>query len=1368
MADVKEETIATKGIGTSSIKYPMLTSSNYTVWSMRMKLALKANEVWETIDPGNKDEKKNNLAMVLICQSIPEVLTLQVGDMSTAKEIWEAIKARYVGAERVKEARLQTLMVEFDKLKMKDEDTIDTFSGKLSEISSKAASLGMIIEETKLVKKFLKSLPRKSYIHMVASLEQFLDLNTTTFEDIVGRLKAFEERINEEDEEESAQDDKDKLMYASSDSYGRGRGRGGRSTWRGRGRGRAGTFSAQRDAYKQNRGRDNSHITCFSCDKQGHYASDCPDKLLQVQENVEKKNDDTEEDDELMVHEIVYLNERKVNPSIFESSHDTEKVWYLDNGASNHMCGERLFFIKLDETVTGKVRFGDDSRIDIRGKGSIRFVFEGGKKKILSNVYYIPGLKSNIISLGQATEVGCEVRMKNNTLSLFDKRGDLMVQTTRSPSRLYKVVLSVDRVQCLQIKSATESSLWHARLGHVNLQTLKLMVKRDFIDGLPNVTIKKETCESCLLGKQARKPFPKTTNFRASSPLELIHGDLCGPISPSTPAQKRYVLVLIDDHTRYMWTVLLREKSEAFEKFKSFKRMIELETEKQIKMLRTDRGGEFISQEFSVYCETNGIQRHLTAPYSPQQNGVVERRNRTLLEMTRSLLKHMSVPNELWGEAVRHSTYLINRLATKTLDGKTPYEMLRSRKPNVSHIKVFGCVCYARTEAPGRRKLDDRSRKLVHLGTEPGSKAYRLLDPSTKKIRVSRDVHFTEEKEWNWYEKDETEHTEPGEFIVNLGSNGNTDESENNAVGDDNETTAEEENDSESAHDEGSEEDDHQQPRRSQRVSTKPAYLEDYILLCEIESERLLMIVNEEPWDYDEASRLKVWVDACKNEITSIEENKTWDLVDLPIGAKPIGLKWVFKVKRNADGSINKFKARLVAKGYVQKHGIDYDEVFAPVARIETIRLIIGLAASKGWMIHHLDVKTAFLHGDLREEVYVSQPQGFIVKGQESKVYKLKKALYGLRQAPRAWNLKLNRILVRGLKFHRCLKEPSLYRKEVCNNILLVVVYVDDLLVTGSSLELIEGFKQEMATKFEMSDLGMLTYYLGIEVCQGENGITLKQNRYALKILEETGMASCNPTHIPMEMNSSLSKASDEKRVDEKAYRRSIGCLRYLLHTRPDLSFSVGVLSRYMQEPRESHGAALKQVLRYLRGTCNLGLRFYREKGVKLVGYSDSSHNLDKDDGKSTSGHIFYLGNSPITWCSTKQEIVALSSCEAEFMAATEAAKQAVWLEELLSEVMNEVCIRVIIRVDNKSAIQLARNPVFHGRSKHIHRRFHFIRECVENELVEVEHVPGSEQKADILTKPLGRTKFVQMRSLIGIKDVSEFKLKGEYVGVIA
>lgn len=240
--------------------------------------------------------------------------------------------------------------------------------------------------------------------------------------------------------------------------------------------------------------------------------------------------------------------------------------------------------------------------------------------------------------------------------------------------------------------------------------------------------------------------------------------------------------------------------------------------------------------------------------------------------------------------------------------------------------------------------------------------------------------------------------------------------------------------------------------RKSTRERKKPTYLDDFILLVELDGERLLLSINDEPWDYNEAKEKKVWKDACEDEIKSIVKNKTWELVELPAGAKAIGLKWIVKVKRNSDGSINKYKARLVAKGYIQRHGVDFDEVFAPVARIETVRFLIAMAASRGWEIHHLDVKTAFLHGDLKEEVYVSQPEGFVTNGKENKVYKLKKALYGLRQAPRAWNEKLNKVLG-GLNFVKCSKEPALYRKQVHDDLLLVAVYVDDLLITGQSMK---------------------------------------------------------------------------------------------------------------------------------------------------------------------------------------------------------------------------------------------------------------------------------------------------------------------------
>ena len=1360
----------------SSIKCPMLTSTNYTVWAIRMKNILRVHKVWSIVETATEDDDKNDdkndMATALLFQAIPEALVLQVGELDTAKKVWDAIKARYVGAERVREARLQTLMTEFDKLKMKETEKIDDFADKLSEISSKSSALGEEIEESKLVKKFLKSLPRKKYIHIVASLEQVLDLKNTAFEDIVGRLKAYEERVQDEDDN---QEEQSKLMYSNTeqqsnrdyqDDYRGYRGRG--RSYRGRGRGG-----------RNNGGRDTSRITCFRCDKMGHYASTCPDRLLKLQEAQEHDKDSTQDADELMLNEVVYLNEEKVMLNKYELNTGEDDMWYLDNGASNHMTGDRRYFKRINESITGKVKFGDDSRIDIRGKGSIEFIDRNGETRVMCDVYYIPELRSNIISLGQATEAGCDIRLRGETLTMHDQDGKLLVSATRQRNRLYKVRMGVKDNICLLSTTTSESSRWHARLGHINMDTIKSMVQKELVVGLPHLSFDKGICGSCLLGKQTRNTFPQATSYRAEKVLELIHGDLCGPISPTTRPGNKYVFVLIDDHSRYMWTILLKEKSEAFEKFKKFRALVEQDSGQKIQTFRSDRGGEFVSHEFNTYCEDAGIKRHLTAPYTPQQNGVVERRNRTMMEMTRSMLKHMKVPNYLWGEAIRHTTYLLNRVATRVLKEKTPYEMFRGSKPNISHIRIFGCIGYARTVKPHLRKLDDRSQMLVHLGTEPGSKAYRMFDPQAQKIVVSRDVVFDETKGWNW-SQEQMSQDDTGALRISLGTYGNhgihgdvmeatnVEDEDINVVEPTDHVTDTPQDATESQEvEEGAE----IMLRRSERQSNKPKYLDEYMLfLAEEEGDTLLMVLNNEPSSFREAKGSREWTLACEDEICSIVENETWTLVELPQGAKAIGLKWVFKLKRNSDGSIKKHKARLVAKGYVQQHGVDFDEVFAPVARIETIRLLINLAALNRWIIHHLDVKTAFLHGELKETVYVSQPEGFEVKGSENKVYKLHKALYGLRQAPRAWNNKLNAILIE-LKFRKCTKEPSVYRKRVSGKLLIVAVYVDDLFVTGSDVELIYEFKKEMAEKFDMSDLGELTYYLGIEVTQHQEGVALSQRRYAMKILEDAGMKACNPVQTPMESGSKLSKSEEERSIDATDYRKKIGCLRYLLHTRPDLSYAVGVLSRFMQDPKESHGVAMKQCLRYLKGTTEYGLNFkstHTEKPTRLVGYSDSSHNVDPDDGKSTTGHVFYLGECPITWASTKQETVALSSCEAEFMAGTEAARQAIWLHDLLEEINEEACEKVLIRIDNQSAIALTKNPVFHGRSKHIHTRFHFIRECVEKGMIEVEHVPGTEQRADILTKPLGRVKFLEMRDLIGVQDLSKmkFKLKGENVEI--
>jgi Reverse transcriptase (RNA-dependent DNA polymerase) len=357
--------------------------------------------------------------------------------------------------------------------------------------------------------------------------------------------------------------------------------------------------------------------------------------------------------------------------------------------------------------------------------------------------------------------------------------------------------------------------------------------------------------------------------------------------------------------------------------------------------------------------------------------------------------------------------------------------------------------------------------------------------------------------------------------------------------------------------------------------------------------------------------------------------------------------------------------------------------------------------------------------------VYVRQPPGFEEKESEHKVLKLHKALYGLKQAPRAWNSKLDSTMM-SIGFERSLFEHAVYKRGKEENRLLVGVYVDDLVITENCEEEITSFKQQMKEIFNMSDLGLLSYYLGIEVHQLPSNISLCQEAFAKRILHDCGMADCNSTQAPMEVRLKLSKKNSSPPVNQTIYRSIVGSLRYLTHTRPDLAYSVGIVSRYMESPKTEHMAIVKHILRYIKGTLGMGCYYERKKaGVKpcLMGYSDSDMAGDVDDRKSTTGVVFFLGSNLISWSSRKQTVVALSSCEAEYIAATSTACQGVWLGSLFADLLNQNPGKVMLNIYNKSAISLCKNPVHHDRSKHIDTRFHYIRECVEEGKIMIEHI---------------------------------------------
>ncbi|KAI3684116.1 hypothetical protein L6452_33335 [Arctium lappa] len=1266
-----------------TLHYPMLSRINYAAWAIKMKVFMQAQGVWDAVEPKNQREvvevKKDKMALAAIYQGIPEDLLLSLAEKQTAKEAWGTLKTMYMGANRVKTAKVQTLKAEFETLSMKDTEIIDDFAVKVNNIVSNIRALGEKVDEAYVVKKLLRAVPSK-FLQIASTIEQFADLDKMTVEEVIGRLKAHEERVRGQSdsgegklllsyeewlEKAKKKGDEDKKnsqrnyrsVASSSRGRGRGRGRGGLNSIRGGRRG-GGSYQSQDGGRGSSSTRDKNKIQCYNCQEFGHYAFECrnPRKERNQEANLIQEDDEpalllAASNTVQEVIEEVYLNEKHVTPTLRNSNEgsNTTKVWFLDNGASNHMTGDKEKFSELNESVRGYVRFGDDSKVRIEGKGSIIFICKNGEKRMLRDVYYIPSLCNNIISLGQLAQDGDRILIHGFFLWIHDKKGRLVMKVKQSKNRLYKIVLSHEEPHCFLSRKEESSWLWHSRLGHVNFQMLKQMRDKDMVYGLDKIEKPSTLCKSCLEGKQTRNSFPTQAIYKAKTRLELIHADLCGPITPPTTSGNRYFLLLVDDFSRVMWIYLLKSKDEALSSFQKFRLLVENETDEKVKTLRSDRGGEFLSKSFTMYCDETGLKHHFSAPYSPQQNGVVERRNRMVIEMARSMMKYMKVPEVLWGEAIRQAVYILNRVSTKALNDKTPYEAWSGKRPNIGHLRVFGCVAHSKVLRGQQRKLDSRSEMLVHLGSETGSKASRLLDPISGRIRVSRDVRFEEYKAWPWDDTIKFKGKLGATFIIEGYKQENSD------VEDESGESVEPFTDPETPQTQPLGESqlnaDHDEfvPTESPvdsvgssstaSSSTGGGAPKRYMSLAEIyevtdqielEPDQLMFMQDvDEPKTYSMAAKDREWVKAMKAELDAIERNQTWSLVDLPVGRKPIGLKWVFKLKRDPSGKILKYKARLVAKGYVQKPGVDFDEVFAPVARLETIRILLALASSRGWTVHHLDVKSAFLNGNLEEEVYVTQPEGYVKANHPEQVYKLSKALYGLRQAPRAWNSRLDKCL-KGLKFERCGLEHAVYTRKESGNLLIVGIYVDDMIVTGNCDRNVKHFKEQMSREFEMSDLGLLSYYLGIEVSQHEDGISLKQTAYAKNVLLKAGMEDCNPSQFPMKHKEELTKDREGVLVDPTQYRSIIGGLRYLTHTRPDISYAVGIVSRFMEKPTLKHMQAVKRILRYVRGTVDYGLIYVKEhKGDAIIGYSDSNHARDAEDRRSTGGMAFYLNEKP-------------------------------------------------------------------------------------------------------------------------------------------
>ncbi|KAJ9550227.1 hypothetical protein OSB04_014272 [Centaurea solstitialis] len=867
--------------------------------------------------------------------------------------------------------------------------------------------------------------------------------------------------------------------------------------------------------------------------------------------------------------------------------------WVIDTGSGNHICNHLQGFTrrKTLRKDRSNLRVGEGTPLIAEAVGSYSLSLPSGLVLELDNCYYIPNMIKNVLSFDLLVDQGFHYKYDYKMLSVF--KDNIFYFKATPVNGLYTVNLQDNSSEIYHISKRSkdiedQTYLWHCRLGHINKKRVELLLK----------------------------------------------GDVCGPFSHVARGGSRYFITFTDDFSRYGYVYLMRHKSETFEKFKEYQNEVQNLLDKRIKFLRSDRGGEYLSDEFDNHLMECGIVSQLTPPYTPQMNGVSERRNRTLLDMVRTMMCHSSLPISFWGHALETAAHILNRAPTKSVE-KTPYELWKGKKPNISFLKIWGCEVYVKR--PTSEKLKPKSDKCFFVGYPKTTVGYYFYNPEENKVFVARNGKFLEEK-----------------FL----SLENTRKDVDLQIVDEESTTPvvepEIQHNNVEPQSEPIEEVQTQDLRRSSRVRQEP----------DSESEQ--------------------WQEAMKAEMQSMYDNQVWELTDLPQHCKAVGRKWVFKKKTDMDGNVHTSKPDWI---------------------------LMAISAYFNYEIWQMDVKTAFLNGKLTEDVYMEQPEGFEDPKNPNKVCKLLKSIYELKQASRSWNLHFDE-RIKEFGFAKSEFEPCVYTKFSGSIVTFLVLYVDDILLIGNNVPTLQSVKEWLSKCFQMKDLGEAAYILGIKIYRNRSKrlIGLSQSTYIDKILKRFRMDESKKGFIPMQHGIVLSKtqcpvsSEDQDKMKSVPYASAIGSIMYaMLCTRP-------MLLTHFQ--------------------------------------------TDRDDFRSQSGYVFTLNGGAISWKSSKQDTIADSTTEAEYIAACDAAKEAVWLRNFLLDlrVVASISRPIDIFCDNSGAVAQAKEPREHHKSRHVLRKYHLIREIIGRGDVRICKIPTEDNVADPLTKPLARAKHEAHANSIGMQ----------------
>lgn len=973
-------------------------------------------------------------------------------------------------------------------------------------------------------------------------------------------------------------------------------------------------------------------------------------------------------------------------------------VFILDSGASSHMVNEDCNLTNLEPCKIQIAVARKGEVINATAVGNIE-----AEKCNLKNVLLVPDLSENLLSVNAITDNGGVVTFHDKNVQVL-KNNKIVLEGARDDRGLYLVRLNEDKkeagLKCNEVKDL------HRKMGHIGVGNLKKLTTVEAED-LKELS----KCSTCIQAKQTRLPF-SSQRSRADRVLQLIHTDVAGPFPVDTWDGFKYVVTFLDDYSHFCVLKLARSKSEVPELLKEYVLEAEAFHDKKVSKIRLDNAGENSCEQLKSWCRGRGIILDYTVAHTPQLNGKSERLNRTLLNTTRAFLFDSKMGKEMWGEAIRAAAYVLNRSPSSTVE-KVPAEIWYNKKPDMKRVQLFGSECYSKNLSY-LKKLDERSTKYQFVGYE--ANCYRLWDEKKRKIVRARDVVFLEKPQTDdltntkavFYNEEEDDPDEEDATSHDGGTDGVA-----VAV-------------PRSAND-GAEPNDGDKDRRPKRATRLPTKYSEYVMLTYAEA------VNGPDGEN--------WKKAVEEEKMSLEKNGTWEVVnpEKVKNTKILTSKWVFRQKD--DG---RFKARLVVRGFEQEYGIDYAETFSPVVNAVALRIMFALAVKENLKMKVFDVKTAFLHGELSENIYMYVPDGF---GRDTgKVCKLVKALYGLKQAPLKWHERLVKFLekknLQPLKSDACIfvnPEKSLY----------LALYVDDGIVFGKTEKAVNDFLTEIEKEFEITKCEDVNRFLGMEIERSKGSLKISQKDYTDNVLKKFRMDEANVSKTPICDQTETSVSEVECSKQKFPYREAVGSLLYCSNkTRPDVCFAVNYESRFLENPSDKDVANVKRTMRYLKGSKEVGIRYSSDCSDDIVAYCDASYGDDTETRKSTTGYVIVYGGGAVAWCSKKQPVIALSSTEAEFIAASECAKEIVYVKTLISELTGREP-NVHLKVDNTSAIKMMNNCQNTKRSKHIDIRFKFIWDLVKDKVFTIEHVGTKEQLADVLTKPLKCVQFSYLRSLL-------------------